>query len=161
MRCEYVSAILAQPQCTHRYLNNVQSFKQNYGGNDNENWLRSNPTCTLLSTRQPLYLDNNTNNSDNNVISSNTFTSRSTPHIAVCPLNTNNTADDNNVNDVNTDNNGMKNNLNDQTKSIYLTGNEQVNNSMNHTYTPLKCNQHSVSTSEQKLTRDNHNSSFV
>ncbi|CAH8478037.1 unnamed protein product [Schistosoma rodhaini] len=157
----FIEPILAQPQCTHRYLNNVQSFKQNYGGNDNENWLRSNPNCTLLSTRQPLYLDNNTNNTDNNVISSNTFTSRSTPHITVCPLNVKNTANDGDNDGINADNNGMKNNLNDQTKSIYLTGNEQVNNSMNNTYTPLKCNQHSVSTSEQKITRDNHNSSFV
>ncbi|CAH8455192.1 unnamed protein product [Schistosoma turkestanicum] len=154
-----------QPQCTHRYLNNVQSFKQIYGGNDNENWLRPNPTCTLLSTRQPVYLDNNNNNNntasnvDNNVISPNNFTLRSTPQITVCSLDeTNVDNDDSHVNA----NNKMKNNLNDQTKSICLTGNEQqVNNSINQIYTPLKYNQHSADITEQKPARDNHNSSFV
>ncbi|TNN20652.1 Cadherin-related tumor suppressor isoform 2 [Schistosoma japonicum] len=153
----FIEPILAQPQYTHRYLNNVQSFKQHYRGDENENWHQSSLNCALLSTRQPLYADNNNNNNpenaDNNVLTPSTFIRSNTPHINVCSLNDD---DDHNLN-----NKQIKNHSNDQTKSIYLTSNGQMNSSINHTYTPLKCNQHSIDTPEKELNIDNNNSSFV
>nr|CAH8830512.1 unnamed protein product [Trichobilharzia regenti] len=157
-----IEPILAQPQCTHRYLNNVQSFKQNYTTNDNEKWLLGTPNCTLLSTKPTLYSDgdhtnnnNNNTNSDSNITSS-TFPENTTAQINLCSL-----EDHCNNNDVNNHNNNNNSNLNEQIKSVYLCDNEQLNNSLHHTYTPLKCKQHSISTPEKKFNRDNHNSSFV